>query len=187
MRKYADFFVNNVFMNPLTKQEFKIGDVFLDKVFRGFKIKNNIKRPSFRDIELEKIASKRNKTKFNRRDFSNPNLLISIARKLLERSKVRAKIHGGLNNLSINWILSALKIGVCQGSSPPLRFVFDKPRSPFSPSLDRIDSSNRDYTIKNTRVVCYGINTARSNFNDKDSLQISESLTNFLKKRRNSV
>lgn len=40
--------------------------------------------------------------------------------------------------------------------------------NPFSPSLDRIDSNNKDYTIDNVEVVPYGINVMRNNFEHKD-------------------
>ena len=181
--KYKHLYVNDVFINPETGLEFKKGDQYLDKHFRGF----YLNRPVFCNKEKDKKNRNLYKKRYRFRNSLNPNLLNSIACKLIYDSKRRAKKFCGKHTLTKKWVLDALKIGVCQGSSPPLRFVFDKPRSPFSPSLDRIDSRNRDYTKENTRVVCNGINTARSNFSNQETLQICERLGGFIKKRRNSI
>jgi hypothetical protein len=130
---------------------------------------------------------------YNKRTKKNKHILNFIASQLLGACKTRTKKRNskkekpGKVTLTHEWILEQLKLGYCQGSFPPIPLVFDQPRSPFSPSLDRIDSSNYDYSPNNVRVVCVGINQARNDLKDKDILTVTESLSGFIKKRRNSI
>jgi hypothetical protein len=140
--------------------------------------------------------NKRNKihiTNLRQKKTKKNKLLRFITSILLTSCKLRTKARNskkeksGKVTLTHEWILDQLKLGYCQGSFPPIPLVFDQPGSPFSPSLDRIDSSNYDYTPRNVRVVCVGINQARSDLKDKDILTVTESLSGFIKKRRNSI
>jgi len=139
------------------------------------------------------IIIKEKRKKYAERSKKNKNLLTYIATTLISSSKTRTKQRNlmkenpGKVTITKKWILNKLKLGYCEGSSPPLKLVFDNPGSAFSPSLDRIDSSNYDYSPNNVRIVCKGINTARSNYNDQDILKITESLSGFIRKRRNSI
>lgn len=56
--------------------------------------------------------------------------------------------------------------GVCAVSKLP--FTLDRigSRAPFSPSLDRIDST-KGYTYENCRIVCYIVNMAMSDYGDE--------------------
>ena len=123
-----------------------------------------------------------------KRSASNRNLINIVASQLLRSARVRVqKRKAGKVTLSTKWIADILRIGYCQESFPPLRLVLDKPGSPFAPSLDRIDSSNYDYSPSNVLVSCRGINQARSNYNDREILTITESLSRYIKRRRNSI
>jgi hypothetical protein len=134
------------------------------------------------------LNSQKIQKKARQRSTANKNLINVIASSLLRKAKERIiKRKAGRVTLTTKWVADILRIGHCQGSFPPLRFVLDKPGSPFSPSLDRIDSSNYNYTFENTRVTCVSINKARNNYDDKDTLLISESLSGFIKRRRNSI
>lgn len=106
-------------------------------------------------------------------------LIGAKASQLLSDAKQRAREKDIVNFdtwITHTWIVNYLIKGDCQHTLPPVRFVFDQPWSPFSPSLDRIDSSNPNYTPENTRVVCWGVNAARNNFKEEDVLVICESL-----------
>ena len=130
---------------------------------------------------------------YAKRTKKNKHLLSLIATRLLSDCKKRTKERNskkenhGKVTLTHEWVRGQLKFGYCQGSFPPIPLVFDHAGSPFSPSLDRIDSSNYDYTPSNVRVVCRAINQARNDMGDKDILTVTESLSGFIKKRRNSI
>jgi hypothetical protein len=110
-----------------------------------------------------------------------------VARELLGSARKRALHHGGAVTITLRWIRNILSLGRCQGSMPPLQFEIVKASTPFSPSLDRIDSRNRDYTPENTRIVCWCINAMRSNFSDAVVHQASHSLASFISRRRHSI
>jgi len=129
-----------------------------------------------------KYEGERNRKRTKERSLSY--LSSRLKRAATHRTKLRKR---GKVTVTLKWILQQLKLGYCQGSYPPIPLVLDKPGSPFSPSLDRIDSSNYDYTPSNVRVVCKAINISRSDMGDKDILKISESLSGFIRKRRNSI
>jgi hypothetical protein len=97
---------------------------------------------------------------------------------MLQRKK------GGECTITTEWILEKLRKGVCEASYPPLKLVFDTPRHPLSPSLDRIDSSNPSYTPENTRLVANQINMARSNFDDASSADILYRAAMFMYKEK---
>jgi len=81
---------------------------------------------------------------------------------LINSAKSRTKRFGGSITISVEWIESKIASGVCEVTGIP----FDlnpsnfKRMNPFAPSLDRIDSTNRDYSETNTRVVLASVNVA---------------------------
>jgi hypothetical protein len=140
-------------------------------------------RVQAKNYEQSSHGKIKRKNRLNRKTNKNSSQLISsIASKLLYSCKFRVKDRNeGKVLITHTWIKDILTLGYCQSSFPPLKFIFDEPGSPFSPSLDRIDSSNRDYSPENTRIVCYGINVSRNNFKDKDILSICDSLSAFIR------
>jgi hypothetical protein len=110
-----------------------------------------------------------------------------VAREMLASARKRALKSGGAVTITLRWIKGILKLGRCQGSMPPLQFEILQASTPFSPSLDRIDSRNRDYTPENTRIVCWCINAMRQNFSDSVVYNASISLASFIGRRRNSI
>ena len=110
-----------------------------------------------------------------------------LAREMLGSARKRARKKGGVVTITVKWVKDILKLGRCQGSSPPLQLEVRTASGPFSPSLDRIDSRNPSYTPENTRVVCWCINSMRNNCTDSVIQTASLSLANFIRRRRNSI
>jgi hypothetical protein len=81
---------------------------------------------------------------------------------LFTSAKKRANSYGGTISITPEWIESKIILGNCEltGISFDLNPSNFKRINPFSPSLDRIDSTNRDYSIENTRVVLSSVNIA---------------------------
>ena len=87
--------------------------------------------------------------------------------KLLNRAKIRGKGRVLITKL---WIQKKLEKGFCEVTG--IKFCYKKPKShynanPFAASLDRKDCS-KGYTYKNTRVVVWSYNVAKSYLDLKD-------------------
>ena len=106
-----------------------------------------------------------------------------IATQLLENAKKRCKKRGqGKCTLTQEWIKYQLLAGC---SVTGLDFEFDSFKRPNArtPSIDRIDSSNKDYTIENCRLVCFQVNCALNRFTERESLPILEAIVVSLKQK----
>lgn len=81
---------------------------------------------------------------------------------LLRSAKQRTIKHGGSINITVEWVESKIIKGVCEVTGIPFDLSPSnfKRMNPFAPSLDRIDSRNRDYSETNTRVVLASVNVA---------------------------
>jgi len=177
---------NGLPINPETGEKFKRGDSYEGLCFKECRKQKGQWKPIFCTFEKYRLSleyKKKYAKIASSRDLGNKNIVRHIVARLLHDCKVRAAKHGATVDLNFEALVDIVKKGLCQGSKPPLHFVLDKPGSPFSPSLDRIDSNNRNYTTDNVRVVCKGINTARSNFSDADTLQICKGLIGFIESK----
>jgi hypothetical protein len=91
---------------------------------------------------------------------------------LLAQAKRSAAVKGMEFSLEKDDIVVAIAEGVCSVTGIP----FDLARhNPWSPSLDRIDSS-LGYTKENTRVVCWMFNAAKNKWRDEDVLRMCEAI-----------
>lgn len=98
------------------------------------------------------------------------------AYKLLRTSRSMARRRRGRSmsfSLTIDDILPAIQRGICAVTGIP--FVLDDPRSPWRPSIDRIDN-DKDYLPENVQIVAWIYNVAKSNFSHDDVLILSQSL-----------
>lgn len=99
----------------------------------------------------------------------NPEL--ARASQLISAARKRASC-----TLSVDRIASVIKNGACQVTG--LRFVITSGKpSPWSPSLDRIDSK-KEYTHENTRVVVWLYNSAKNEFSDEDVIILAHAVVN---------
>ena len=85
------------------------------------------------------------------------------AKLLLYSAKKRSK---GKVTITWEWIAKKIQNGKCELTG--IEFNLKRPKetktNPYSPSLDRIDNKNRDYTPENTRVVLTAVNLALGEF-----------------------
>ena len=81
---------------------------------------------------------------------------------LFNSAKLRSKKFGGNISITPQWIEDKILSGKCELTGLPfdLQPIKDKHVNPYAPSLDRKDSSNRDYSPENTRVVLASVNAA---------------------------
>lgn len=112
-----------------------------------------------------KNKNRNNKGKFTKYTSSYVGKAIS----LWHNSKTRLPEE---HSITTSWIEEKLKIGVCEVTNLP--FIFES-HSPFTPSLDRKDSS-KGYTPENTQVVVWIYNTAKNKFTHNDVLVLAQAL-----------
>lgn len=99
--------------------------------------------------------------------------------RILKVSKKRALENTWGHNLDREWLFNRLSNGVCEVSGLPLvfdhKFSDKQSRSPWGPSIDRIDSK-KGYTKSNSRIVCNIYNLMKSTGDDDHVLQICMAL-----------
>jgi hypothetical protein len=155
-------------LNPKTKKPFVIGEVRDDgKVFRKYRTKSIDIYGFFKEqwcskemYEKDRLANNATRADRGHRFNLKPK---NRAKKLLRAAQSRCK---GKVTIDENWIEQKLIAGFCELTKLP--FVLESKRTgnlnPFSPSLDRIDNLNRDYSPENTRVVLTCVNFALNQF-----------------------
>ena len=117
------------------------------------------------------------------------NRLVPVGRaqQLLNGAKGRVKKSTGIVSIDRDWVQQKLDKGICELTG--LEFNLersDKTRmNPYSPSLDRIDSKDPNYTKDNTRLVLTAVNLALSNFGEQDLLPILEAMVKSIKEKTN--
>lgn len=111
-----------------------------------------------------------------------------VAQRLLDTAKRRCKKTGGKVTITRHWIEQCIQRG-CEETGLPF-CIGSKGTGCVNnraPSLDRIDSSNPDYSIENSRVVCYQVNIAKSNFSDRECLEILSPMVHSIRMRLQSL
>lgn len=85
---------------------------------------------------------------------------------LLKKAKQRAQERNIPCTLTKEWATERLERGRCEVTG--IQFVFDTPRHPFTPSIDRIDpQSEKGYSPDNARIVIWMVNAAKNNSSDE--------------------
>ena len=85
----------------------------------------------------------------------------------------------------LQWIEQKLLKGTCEFTNLLFDFSFtgDKKQNAYALSLDRIDSSNKNYTPENTRVVLCAVNLALNQFDEQKILPILEAMVTSIKEK----
>lgn len=102
---------------------------------------------------------------------------------LLGKCKKRAVKHSGaIVTIDWKWVHSRLERGVCEITG--LKFDFNSFGTGkihnLAPSIDRRDSSNKNYTPENSRIVCAQVNMALGAWNMNDSLPVLKALVHSI-------
>jgi hypothetical protein len=173
-------------LNPSTGLPFKRGDIREDGyVFYQYR-KIILKTGNYKEYWLKpKIFIFHN---YDRRSGINrkiPELAATMLQGAKERcfgSKSRIKQNRKASNGKITidkqWIMERLKKGVCEATGDILTL---SSRQPNSPSLDRIDPKNPNYTPENCRITTWQFNNMKGAFSDEEFIWVAEALKNVKK------
>lgn len=94
------------------------------------------------------------------------------ARVLLHNSRKRDPIG---HSITLDWVLDRLTQGFCERTGIPFELAYQKGRTAFAPSLDKINPHG-SYTEENTQMVIWMYNTAKNIFTDSDVLYMAKCL-----------
>ena len=108
-----------------------------------------------------------------------------IVRSAISAAKSRAKLNNGEFELDFEWALTRFNAG-CEisGLTFDTRAGVNGFRNPRAFSIDRINNSDRSYSIKNSRAITLALNTAFSNWGEDELyLQVANTVRRIIMKR----
>lgn len=163
-------------LNPENSMPFKHGDIRED----GFVfICYNTKRVKSNGFFTECWKSPESYIKANLREAKQNRDIKHTVSKLLKNAKARAKKYGGTVTITKEWLERRLVAGISELSGLP--FILNATDNIYSPSVDRRDSKNRDYTPENCRMILWGENQALNSNTDEEMLPILEAMVEAIK------
>lgn len=130
---------------------------------------------------LKRLASAKRNRLIGRNlseEWRNRNPIAYYATMLFAHSKRASKRRGWKHQISKNWIIKKLKVGLCEATKLPFDFSGPKGKhfNPYAPSIDRID--NRvGYTRKNSRCVITWYNMAKYDFTEDEFLSVLKAVS----------
>lgn len=156
---------------------------YADTTSEAAKLRNRVKAQRYRATAAGAEARRRANRAYRARHPGRSNAFTAVWRAenphksrasyLVKSARLRACAKGWDFNLDTALIAEQIGKGVCAVTGLPLRL--EPGISPWSPSIDRIDS-NKGYTHDNVRVVAWLYNTAKGEFTDEDVLTMSRAL-----------
>lgn len=159
-------------MNPATGEMWRRGDVNAEgRIFFHYEKAHTLWAHNQEAIEFYReyksgLETKRRKS--NSIDY-RASVLINGARKRAKKPR-----RGGAVTIDLEWTKEKLRGGICEVTG--LQLDMNSKRGALAPSIDRIDSKNKDYSPENSRIVAYQVNVALNSFSLKDSLVVFEAL-----------
>jgi len=106
------------------------------------------------------------------KEYRRNNQETCIRGRILTGSRKRARDKQLEFNIDKEWVDMKLSNGICEITGIP--FVYEA-KSPFTPSIDRIDSL-KGYTKDNCQLVCKIYNFAKNEFTDADVLTMAKAI-----------
>lgn len=99
----------------------------------------------------------------------------ALAKRMVLAIRHRAAKAGRDFSLTWEWLRDRLDAGVCEATGLPLVLSAMKGKTPWQPSVDRIDNE-RGYTEDNCRVVVLMFNLAKLSWDDADVVHMAKAL-----------
>lgn len=161
-------------------KKYKKGDVIViangeKRIFNAYRTKPNGEiELTFYTVEgFSRIYNNHKNAKHYLDNIGKTRTLEGAAKQLLKGARCRAKEHNALCDLTLDWVTQRL-LEKCAVTKIAFKIEADgrKNRSPFAPSIDRINNKNRNYTMDNSQIVLLAVNQAKSDFEDKEIIPI---------------
>ena len=173
-------------INPTTGAPFKRGDTREDGLrFFSYQVAQFRKDGTHPEIWLTNDIFDKNKKKALKTTFEFRATKEGRAGKLLNAAYSRTKKSGGVVTIDKQWILNKLNVGVCEITNLPFDLKSSKTfRNPYSPSLDRINNLNKDYSPENTRVVLTSVNICLGEFGEEKMFPILKAMVKYTKDKK---
>jgi hypothetical protein len=157
-------------LNPETGLPFKRGQTKDNRIFWSYDLSKIDKLGYFKEnwctkLALEKrIISHRKSVKIYSKAQQNKAL------QLIKGAKQRGKV-----SITVDWVSTKIENGYCELSGLPfvLKNSTKFSKNPYAPSLDRIDSNNKEYSINNTRLVLACVNQALNQYGLEHFLKVA--------------
>lgn len=92
--------------------------------------------------------------------------------KMLQSVNIRSKRRGEDGTITVEWVIGKLANERCEVSGIVFDLSKDSRRSPYAPSIDRIDNS-KWYTPDNCRVILWALNAAFSHWGQAEFAKIA--------------
>ena len=160
-------------LNETTGKPFKRGDVREDGlVFREYRYERPITNGHYQEKwsspKQIKVRAEKNKQYIKE---NKPYFLLCGAKHRALKNKAEC-------TLTEEWIQEKIDKGVCELTGIPfdLEYQHNTKNNPYAPSLDRIDSKNKNYSPDNVRVVLSFVNIAINDLGLEKALPIFKAL-----------
>ena len=173
---------------PGTNANYKLGDKLPES---NLYFLRHAKRPkvyagSLQDVKaFQQHKRAQEKTYLKKlRSFESKERFYNIYAETLLRAakrRIAKKNNGATISITKEWIVQRLQVGFCELTGLP--FNTQQTNQPTNASLDRIDSTNPNYTETNCRLVCYQVNTALNRFSEQESLPVIQALARALEQK----
>lgn len=155
-------------INPQTSKPFQYGDVYNGIFFRGYSLMYPIFVKNLRKDDEYRIG--------------NSRTLDGVIQKLHNAAKERSKKHKSVCTITRKWIKVNIEKGFILNNKKIIDYSLE-PNHPFTPSIDRIDSENRNYTEENCQILPTLLNIAKNRWKDEDFLKVVEPYIEHLKNK----
>lgn len=150
---------------------------------KGVKVSTWAKSKEKANEQLNKFKNFRNNEEIKNSKRGENRTIEGVAFKLLTAARARARKYNAKCTLKKDWICKKLKEGCAVTKFPFQIGVFNKKRSAYAPSIDRLDSNDRNYTPENCELRLIQVNIARNHWSDEESLPILKSLVHWMENK----
>ena len=167
------------FINPNTNKKFMTGDRFNGMVYYYKRSKDN--KPYFcceeSFLRMQSASLQRGSGKTRTEG--------GVATRLVVNAKQRCQKYGGKVSITQVKVKKAILENKCQVTGLPFQlFGKERTKNPYSPSLDRKNNDDRNYSDENTQVVLHAVNIAKNEWEEKDLKVIIPAYARALTERR---
>jgi hypothetical protein len=187
----------NRVLNPLTNKPFRVGDIYegrrfkcyVNREYKGSTV-GPMKVPMWsREEAFQRRQAKKQVIVKNYMSMKTRNV-DGLVTRMLANCRYRCKTSGGTCDITRSWLIDRIREGYVVNGHKVRDFDIthngiDCARSPWAPSLDRIDSANPNYTESNVQVVPWAVNCARNEFGDDVLVEAVGPYIDFLRQKQN--